>query len=383
MTATEHIALLVGSLRGGGTERICVTLANELADRGYRVDLVVLNLRNAKYEHDVATRVRLVNLQVKAVRAGFLALRRYFREARPHLVLTFAPQLAVAIVLLRLAGLPRFGLVARTGTILTNKKEHAQDFWNRYVSPTLTRWLYRKADLIIAQSRGMARDLVVNHNVPVERVTTIPNPIAPRFLSSSAGTPGEPASRGSVLFVGRLDPPKDPLFLLRSFWACTALKPDLRLHIVGTGAMQAEVEATIARLGLADNVTLHGFRPDVRDFYTRASVTVLCSRYEGLPNCLIESIALGTPVVTLDCDHGPRDIVVDGVNGYLVSTRDEQIFAEAILRAVDREWDASQVRATATRFRVHEIMSKYEEAIQVVLRTLDIGDRSSAKREPP
>lgn len=367
MTDSEHMALLVGSLRGGGTERICVTLANELADLGYRVDLVVLNLRNAKYEQDVSTRVRLVNLQVKAVRAGFLALRRYLWEARPRLVMTFAPQLAVAIVLLRLTGLPRFGLIARTGTILTNKREHAQDFWNRYVTPTMTRWLYSKADLVVAQSHGMARDLAANHSVPVEKIATIPNPVAPHVLSRSYTRSIDKSLRGSVLFVGRLDPPKDPLFLLRAFRVCTAIRPHLHLDIVGAGSMQTEVEAAISTLGLVDNVTLHGFRSDVDDFYVRASVTVLCSRYEGLPNCLIESIAVGTPVVALDCDHGPRDIVVDGVNGILVSARDEQLFAEAIVRATDREWDASQVLTTASRFHTAAIVSRYQKAITTVL----------------
>lgn len=362
MTTPGHVALIVGSLRGGGTERVCSTLANALLSRGYHIDVVVLDLVNAKFRDDLDSRINLVNLTTGRVIRSLPALRRYLRASRPQVVITFAHQLTVAIALLRATGLPRMALVARTGTILSKKKQHARGLWHRHVSPLLTKWWYAKADLVIAQSEGMARDLIAHYDIPARKVVTIPNPLSPRLTVLDDPAPVDRSKSSRILFVGRLDPPKDPMLLLRAFAICVASRPGLALDIVGIGSLQREVEQEVQRLGLQSSVSFHGFQPAVEKFYLRARLTVLSSLYEGLPNCLIESISLGTPVVSVDCDHGPRDIVRDGVNGFLVP-RDERQLAEGILRAFDREWDVAKLTESVERFGAAKIIDRYESVI--------------------
>ena len=361
------VSLLIGSLRGGGGERVCVTLANELAQRGWQVEVVVLNLREEKYGWQLDERVRLVNLGVSQIRTGLHALWRYLYSTKPKVVLTFAHQLAIAIIFLRTVSSPSTRLVARTGSILSKKQEHAKDRWNQHVAPFLTRALYRKSDVVVAQSRGMAHDLITHFRIPEGKVVTIENPL-PAWLRSNRESKKPVTSAKSagrhVLFVGRLDPVKDPVLLLNAFALCLRSRDDIILDIVGTGSMEASLRTLAMGAEFQGKVRMHGFVSNVRDFYARADVTVLCSHFEGLPNCLLESIACGTPVVSIDCDYGPAEIVRDGVNGLLVRSRSEHDFSVAILKALGMQWNAAEMTATLTRFETPAVVDRYERLIR-------------------
>ena len=135
-----------------------------------------------------------------------------------------------------------------------------------------------------------------------------------------------------MLYLGRLTYEKNPQRLLRLCAALKKEKPDLKVAIVGTGELEEELKQLQVQLGLQENVQFLGFRSNPMKMLHDSKAMILTSLWEGTPMCALEAMALGTPVVSTPSD-GLRDLVDDGVNGYL--TDDDAIMAEKLLKIMN------------------------------------------------
>jgi glycosyltransferase involved in cell wall biosynthesis len=361
---TRRVTFLINSLRGGGAERVCTTLANSMHGLGWEVDVLVLDLRDAVFRGALDPAIRVTDLDVGQVRFSFAALRRYVRERRPERFLVFNHQLAVLLVWLRALTRGRFSIIARNISTLSRMGALEPSFWHRRVVGAFTTVFYRHVDAVVAQSEGMRRDLVRNYGMPPGRVTVIRNPLAGPF-ERMAGLAAVPLRerRNEILFVGRLVAVKGLDLLLDAAAVCMAQDPGLMLRIVGTGELRGALEERAARAGIRGRVLFEGHAADTAGFYAAARVAALTSHYEGFPNVLVEALAAGTPVVSVACESGPAEIVQPGVNGFLVGTRDVPAFAAALRRALDEPWDVAAIQRSAGRFSSREIASQYASVL--------------------
>ena len=133
-----------------------------------------------------------------------------------------------------------------------------------------------------------------------------------------------------VIAVGRLSAEKNFSSLIRAFRSVADYYPDWILKIYGEGNERIILQKQITRLHLENNVYLCGNTSDVQSNMCNSSIFVLSSIYEGLPLVMLEAMSCGLPVVSYDCPCGPKDIITDGVDGFLVSTGDEQMLADKI-----------------------------------------------------
>ncbi len=158
-----------------------------------------------------------------------------------------------------------------------------------------------------------------------------------RFEEAASAPPPHPwfedVTRPIVLGVGRLAVQKDFPALVDAF-AIVRREHRARLVILGEGPERATIEAHIRRHGLEDSVALPGFVDNPYACMARAAVLALSSRWEGLPTVLIEGLAVGTPVVSIDCPSGPREILRNGELGRLVPPGDVPALAGAIASAL-------------------------------------------------
>ena len=135
-----------------------------------------------------------------------------------------------------------------------------------------------------------------------------------------------------MIFLGRLTYPKNPQRLMK---VCRILKdkqPDIKIAIVGTGELDDETFALAKELELGENVQFLGFRSNPMKMVADSKVMILTSLWEGTPMCALESMALGTPVVSTPTD-GMKDLIDDGINGYL--SDDDEVLAEKVLKIVN------------------------------------------------
>lgn len=137
-----------------------------------------------------------------------------------------------------------------------------------------------------------------------------------------------------VIMMARLDQQKQLDHALQAWQRVQRELPDARLQIYGRGPLLTQLQAEIKRLKLGRSVTLAGFTTDPHSVYRRAALCIMTSRFEGAPLTLLESFALGCPVVSYDLRYGPADMIDDGVNGFLVPYGDRKAMAAAIVRCL-------------------------------------------------
>ena len=220
---------------------------------------------------------------------------------------------------------------------------------------------YRAADLLIANSRGVAQGLHDLLGPTAPPIKVLLNPLdLNRCRSLAHAEPDHPwfrERRGRLLvMVGRLARMKDQSTMLR---ALALLPPDVRLVIFGDGRQRRRLAVLAERLGVAQRIDLPGFTNNPFAHVSRADAFVLSSRFEGSPNALLEALAVGTPAIATDCPSGPREILDHGRYGRLVPIGDPRALADAILETLVNPPDAALLDEAAQRYRLDHAVQSY------------------------
>ncbi len=349
-------ALFLPSLAGGGAERVTLNLIRGLLASGHQVDLVLAS-RSGPYLDLVPEGARVVDLGNRRTLASLPALVRYLRNQKPDgLLSAMNHSNIVAVWAAFLAGYRGPVLVAEHNELPAS--DHSR--WQRAFNAAI-RFSYPRAKQVIAVSHGVKRSLVNHAGVPADRIEVIYNPVIHAdFSSQNRQLPPELQTRTKpvIVGVGRLTRQKNFVNLLQAF-ALLRARLDARLLILGEGEDRPLLAELVARLGLADDVSMPGFVSNPYDFLAHADLFVLSSDWEGLPTVLIEALALGTRVVSTDCPSGPREILANGHYGALVPMGDSEALADAMVVAlhgdpptVPASWLEQFTEAEATRFYV-------------------------------
>lgn len=190
-----------------------------------------------------------------------------------------------------------------------------------------------------------------------DRVVVIPNP------SSIQPLRGSPLEDRRVIAIGRLVKEKNFTSLIRAFAYVANRFPDWKLDILGEGYDRQSLESQIARLSLENNVFLRGTQTNLSDWLLKSSIFVMTSHYEGLPLVLLEAINYGLPVVTYAFSCGPKDVITDGQNGFLVPECDEKALAYHVCQLIEDKELRKRMGAAAFErakdFSIEKIMSMW------------------------
>jgi glycosyltransferase involved in cell wall biosynthesis len=202
-----------------------------------------------------------------------------------------------------------------------------------------------------------------------------PNPKARQVVRDALGCPKEAFV---WLTVGRLEPVKNHLELLRAFREVAAVNPHARLLIAGQGPLQAATEQRITELGLAERVRLLGVRRDIPDLLNAADAFVLPSLWEGMPLTLLEASATALPIVATDVG-GNAEVVLEGKTGYLVPPKNTDALAQALLRIMrlseaDRSAMGQAGRAHVVQnFELEQVVDRWEALYRELLQRKGIA----------
>ncbi len=399
-SAPKRIAFLLDNLRGGGAERVVLSLAAGFAARDYAVDLLVCELRG-ELRGRLPAGVNVVQLTARSSLTGFCAalagggaarpllgfavrarklpgnlaflraVADYLRTRRPDVLFSALPKANVLAVLARrLAGDTGTRVFVGVHNALSERAARGRASGRgqlRNMLPLL-RACYAAADGVIAVSRGVAEDTVALLDLPPARLRVIYNPVSVDAATGAApdhpwfAAPGPPV----VLAIGRLVPQKNFHLLLRAI-ALVRERREVRLMILGgddadpaQAACRISLEELAAALHMADALAMPGFRPNTQDYLGAADLFVLSSNYEGFGLVLVEALLAGCPVVSTDCPGGPAEILEGGRYGRLVPVNDAEALAAAIVEALGEEPDRAALRARAADFAPHHAVAAYE-----------------------
>ena len=149
-----------------------------------------------------------------------------------------------------------------------------------------------------------------------------------------------------IVSVGRLEPQKNQKLLIESFSMLAEELSDYNLVIYGEGSLRKELEAFVESKGLTNRVFLPGAKSGIQNYIKDASLFVLSSDYEGIPNALIEAMAIGLPCVSTDCSPGgAKELIVNEKDGFITPCGDAQKLADAIRKMIN---DKSLARVCGT-----------------------------------
>jgi glycosyltransferase involved in cell wall biosynthesis len=353
----RRIAIYLPSLRGGGAERVMVTLANGFASRGHQVDLVVVRAEGP-YLEELSEAVRVVDLNCRRVLTSLPSLVRYLVRERPDAMLSALGHANVVAILAR----------ALSGTkprlVVSERSMPSGTPWgpSAAITKVLMRRLYSRADKVVALSRGMAGELVRDFGILRDHIAIIPNPVDAVGIAQLARE--RPSHRWLhsgqapvVLAVGRLVEVKDHQTLLAAF-AQLRRQRAARLIILGDGELRSHLETRAEELGIADEVDFAGFQKNPFGWMSASAVYVMSSRHEGFPNSLVQAMACGIPVVSTACPAGPTEILEGGKWGRLVPVGDAEALALAIGAALD-DPNPPDVRRRAEAFALESVIAAY------------------------
>ena len=359
-----HVALYMQSFAGGGAERIMVNLAQGLAGRGLRVDMVVARAEGP-YLSMIPSGVRLVDLKCRRSLTSLPGLAHYLRRERPAALLSaMGASNLIALAAKSLAKFPGRVIIS-VHVNLSAHYQHERGIKSG-ILPFLYRRFYARADAVVAVSQEAAADLTESFGLPPGRIRMIYNPVVTSSLFEQAKQPIHhrwfgPGQIPVVISVGRLCEQKDFLSLIQAFAKVRAHRP-VRLVILGEGPDRPRLEAAVSEMGLSDCVELPGFVSNPYAFMAQSALYVLSSRWEGLPTVLIEALACGLPVVSTDCPSGPREILHDGQYGILVAMGD----VDALAQAIEASLVGPNVPASSESWAVFETAfaaERYEQAL--------------------
>jgi glycosyltransferase involved in cell wall biosynthesis len=151
-----------------------------------------------------------------------------------------------------------------------------------------------------------------------------------------------------ILSVGRLDPQKDPFLLLETFSILRSSIPNLHLIYAGDGILKTELLEAIAQKHLEKFVHVLGWRADVPSLLKAADVLVLCSRWEGMPNVVLEAFAAGTPVVATNVE-GISDLITNRQTGLLITSRNPDELAALVFEVLKDSELSAQMKHLSQR----------------------------------
>jgi glycosyltransferase involved in cell wall biosynthesis len=329
----SKMMLLLPNLQAGGAQRALLRIAKGEAQRGHEVHIVLLE-REIEYPVPEGVSLHVLARPGNRKSSGWIGrrvaafqLRRWHRRMatkKPFGLIIASLPFAQEVA--RLAGLPNvWNQIVNTSSAeiqaLGHNPRKAKRRLARY------RWLW-DGQLVIAISDSIKDDLLHNLKIFPRKIVTIYNPFDIEEMRQAAKAESLDSPIGPyVLHVGRFAKQKRQDLLLDAF---IASRVPHQLVIVTRDQDVGRINALVAERGLESRVTVLGFRDNLFPLYAGASALVLSSDFEGMPNVVIEALAVGTPVVSTDCPSGAREVFRSNLQKYLAPCGDAQALGQRL-----------------------------------------------------
>lgn len=354
---TVRVAFVLPSFAGGGAERVMLALAGAL-DRTRFAPAIVALSGEGPLRAAVPPGIEVESLGRPRLRTAMPALVSALRRRNPELVISTFVHLNLALLAARPFLRQRTKLVLRDANIASASLPHAP-FGGAMAFGV--RRLYGRADRILCSSGRMMRDFATNYHVPAERMVVLPTPVDEAMLRALAAAPRrEPGAGPRFVAAGRLTHQKGFDRLIE--WIA-ALPADAHLTILGAGRDEAALRAAADKAGVAARVCFAGHLAAPWAHMAGADAFLLPSRWEGLPNVVLEALACGTKVIATDEAGAIAEIAEAAPKGAVTVATAGPDFVAA-MRAVSRAPEATlRPSLLPAAYRLEAVAAQFAEIL--------------------
>ncbi|MEW6168620.1 MAG: glycosyltransferase [Pseudomonadota bacterium] len=358
-----RVLIVTPSLSAGGAERSAMNLAGALAGEGWKISVAVLN-ETPGPAITVPHGVGLFSLSTARRTHPLVAILHLAVVARQFEIVLAAQEAAATTFSWAACRLARRPLLAWTH-IAYAKFESAMLPRDRFIA----RAVYRRLPHLVFPSEGALRSLATVVSKPASATWRV----VPNFIEPRSDDPAAPAWREEwsawfgcpvLLTVARLVQQKALDRLIRAHRVLLDQGVAHHLIIAGSGSELPTLRAEVNRLSVGGTTFFAGHVENPTELYRRATVFGMCSRFEGFGMTLLEAMTAGLPVVAMDCESGPREVLDGGRAGVLTPDGDERAFTDALARLLTdpaaRRHYAAAGRARAAEYTPERVMPQWE-----------------------
>lgn len=356
------ILFYINAIHDGGAERVILQIAKHFALYGNRV-ILVTSFVDKNFEYPVPKMVERLSIEQEEIRQGkfarnfsrIMALRAICKREKPDVLVSFMCEPNFR-ALLATIGLPVKNIVSVRNDPNKEYRGKVGRFVGKYIMPMADGCVFQTEDA----KAWFCKDLQ-------NRSVIIPNAVKEEFFVTQR-TP----IKHRIVNCGRLSAQKNHKLLIEAFAKIADKILDAELHIYGEGVLHDTLQKLINELNLTNRVFLKGQSSNVPVVLSKADVFVLSSDYEGMPNALMEALAVGVPCISTDCPcGGPKMLIKNGRNGFLVPVGNAKVMADAMERMLgDSELRKNLgvvAKESAERFKSEVIFKEWEEYLEMVV----------------
>lgn len=338
----KHIAFHISSMVKAGAQRVVYNLMNYYLAEGYQVSLVTIYQGEDEYELDERieriysdlTEEELSNSRIANFYNRVKKLKQIWKQIRPDAIVAFMGKTNM-MALLSTIGMD-------IPVYVSVRSDPNREYYNS-VLRFLSKNLFCRAAGVIVQTQD-AYDYFPKRIKKKAKI--LPNPLNPQFIRERFEGEREP----EIVTVGRIDKNKNHIMLIQAFAAVAKHYPEFRVVLYGDGEEKEKLERQVREMGLEERIVFAGVKTNTQDYLWKSRVFVLTSKVEGMPNVLLEAMALGLTVISTDCPcGGPRTVIRHEKNGLLIPVDDVEALEMAIRRVLDNPQFADELGKNAAQ----------------------------------
>lgn len=354
----KNIIFVIPSLRPGGAERVMSFLANNLSENKFKITLIVIGHKKDQAYHLKKNDMEIVFLEKSKVSKAFPKMFKEIRNRKPKIVISSISHLNIMMSFLAFY-FRKTAFIAREANV-DRVRQKFSDRRKRLGGINLKKIGYRYLKAIICQSKDMYDGFIEEYPKYKSKTYIINNPITDDFILKNEDITG-----GSLKFitVGSLHPRKGHDRILKSL---SQFPLPFQYTIVGNGEKKEELLQMAESLNIIDKITHIPYTNEVASYLANSDFYLQGSYVEGFPNAVIESCAVGTPVLAFSAPGGINEIIENGVNGH-VSISENEYLENLIWYTKSSDLKPRQVRDSVIRkYGKKIILDKYEELFDIV-----------------
>lgn len=362
----KKIMFFIYQMGAGGAARTLLNILNHIDKSEFEPILVTLNF-NGSYESYLDPTIKFIKLETKRLRSAIIPLAKLIRKERPDILFSTIPVYNTVAILGRLLSFTNTKNIVREAALLKGS------FRLRMFG-----FFYRFASKIISLSEGVKENLIKRYKVKEKNIQVIYNPIDLDKIQQLAND-GDISEEHKVIFkknakviitAGRLVKEKDHQTLIKAFDIVNK-RINSELFILGEGELENNLKRLAKDLGIEHKVHFIGFQYNPYIYFKNADLFVLSSINEGFGHVLVESLSVGTPVVSTNCKPGAEEVLMNGTFGRIANVGDIEDLASSIYEVLtlsdeDKARIITKGIKRANDFDVKKIVKQYEDVFRQI-----------------
>lgn len=364
----KKILFVLPNLSPFGSQKVLVNIYNSINNSIFSKKLIVVT-NNSDYQINSFDKYQQPTfLNKKRTYQSYLDVIRIIRMYKPEIIFSTLGHMNMLLILTKPFIPKKCKLIVRESNTPSIDLKYSK---RPKINAFLFKNFYKFADKIVCQSENMKYDLHKNFNIPKNKLIRIYNPIDNLMIGKMIEEENNALHKDAynIISIGRLSKQKNFSHLISAFSIAYKSIPNARLTILGEGPEKKHLLQLIDQSNLPQAIELVGFQSNPHKWLTHSDLFVSSSKWEGLPNVILESMACGVPVVATDCPGGTSELIVNNVNGLLIPPGDIDALAQGMIEAYLKKdtFSSDEIKQSVAKHDNSKIINQYETLFNEVI----------------